>query len=140
MFKFLVITLLFTSTRSLPQGAPPSVCQTLKPFHGGGLEAQQSLSPFIIAPAARTVGQSGQLQVTLGSKQGVNFGGFMLHARRVDNGQPVGKFININEKVAKGIQCVEQDDTVTHESPQKKGPLEFTWVPPAGFLGDVLFK
>lgn len=140
MFKILVILSLAVVTRSLPQGAPATVCETMLPFHGGGLAAQAGLSPFVIEPSVTRLGQGSRLRIRLYSKQGVQFGGFMLHARNITNGKPIGTFVQIPERDAKLLQCSGPGDTVTHTNPQKKGPLEFYWEPPTEFLGDINFK
>lgn len=78
----LVISNIFTLTTTLPQGAPESVCDTLLPFHGGGIRPMTTASPFSIVTTAAAVGQGQILTVEIkSSPPELRFGGFMLHAR-----------------------------------------------------------
>lgn len=72
----------FLPTTSLPQGAPESVCDTMLPFHGGGIRPMTTVSPFSIVASASAVGQGQILTVEVKSvPPELRFGGFMLHAR-----------------------------------------------------------
>lgn len=72
----------FNPITTLPQGAPESVCDTLLPFHGGGIRPMTTVSPFSIVTTASAVGQGQILTVEIkSSPPELRFGGFMLHAR-----------------------------------------------------------
>lgn len=140
MFKLLVISILLARAWSLQNGAPTSVCETMVPSHGGGtIQPQSDAPPFLISPAAARVAQDRPLSVVLGSRQSVQYGGFLVEARDVRSGQIVGRFTQV-PPVAKTISCRAQDDAVTHVNPAKKGALEFVWQPPQGYLGEIIFK
>lgn len=85
MLKFavlLIIASVLHTTRTLPQGAPESVCSTMLPFHGGGIAPMTSPSPFRITTSSTVVGQGQVLRVEIESNPAeLNFGGFMIHAR-----------------------------------------------------------
>lgn len=141
MFKYLVILVFIAGGRSLPNGAPATVCQTMAPFHGGGIAAQSAPSPFTIQPAGTKSPEDTRLRITIGSRDTPKFKGFMMQARDVTNGNPIGSFVSdVSEKDTKLLQCSGPGDTVTHSNPEKKGPLDFYWEPPQGFLGEVIFK
>lgn len=85
MWRLIVVLFIsntFTPTSPLPQGAPESVCDTLLPFHGGGIRPMTTASPFSIVTTSSAVGQGQILTVEIkSSPPELRFGGFMLHAR-----------------------------------------------------------
>lgn len=82
LIVLLVLLNILTPTTTLPQGAPESVCDTLLPFHGGGIRPMTTVSPFSIVTTASAVGQGQILTVEIkSSPPELRFGGFMLHAR-----------------------------------------------------------
>lgn len=140
IFYTLFTFLLLHYATSLPDGAPAHVCQTMLPFHSGGIAPQTSHSAYGIFPAVVQLAENTKLTVSLGSQQGVQFGGFMMQARLEFSGEPVGAFTKIPEG-GKTLSCSGPNDTVTHSSPANKGPLlEFEWMPPPGFRGKIIFK
>ncbi len=98
MLHILVLFLLsklFVPTTTLPQGAPESVCDTLLPFHGGGIRPMTTVSPFSIVATASAVGQGQILTVEIKSvPPELRFGGFMLHARSTSPPYRVVSFIH----------------------------------------------
>ncbi|XP_026481553.1 putative ferric-chelate reductase 1 homolog [Ctenocephalides felis] len=125
----------------LPQGAPESVCDSMMPFHGGGISAQNSQAPFqIFLDSTRT--ENGQpLRLVLGSSQGVPFKGFMIHARRVmPPYDVVGTFTPAGDDTYKLIDCATPGSTATHTSTVKKQDLQLEWTAPDNFLGRVIFR
>lgn len=77
---------LFSSTSALPQGAPSSVCQSLVPFHGGGISPQSGISPYVVVPQR----QNGVVLVSIESTLGVRFQGLILQGR-TPSGDVIGK-------------------------------------------------
>ncbi|GLV40393.1 uncharacterized protein CBL_04193 [Carabus blaptoides fortunei] len=128
-------------TQALPDGAPTGVCGTMLPFHqGGSVAAQNSPSPFGIIPATIQTAENTKLKVTVGSRQGISFQGFMMHARTQDTGKLIGTFVTVPAGT-KTMECSGPNDSVTHASPAKKGPqLDFEWLPPDGYRGIVVFN
>lgn len=80
------IFFLISSTNALPQGAPSSVCQSLTPFHGGGIAPQTGISPYLVVPRR----QGGVVLVSIESSLGVRFQGLILQGRTT-SGQVLGK-------------------------------------------------
>lgn len=137
---YLFVAFFIQVSYTLPDGAPAHACDTMMPFHSGGIAPQTSTTPFGVFPAVVQLAENTPLRVSLGSQQGVQFGGFMMHARLEVSKQPVGTFIHVPQG-AKTLSCDRQNDTVTHTSSANKGPLlEFEWMPPPGFRGNVIFN
>lgn len=51
--------------RTLPQGAPESVCDTMLPFHGGGIPPSTSRPPYRVVPHNIAVNQGQILRVEI---------------------------------------------------------------------------
>lgn len=51
--------------RTLPQGAPESVCHSMLPFHGGGIPQSESRSPYRVVPHNVAVNQGQILRVEI---------------------------------------------------------------------------
>lgn len=67
---------------SLPNGAPETVCDTMLPFHGGGILPTSELPPFRIETSTNIIGQGQTMSVEItGVPSGLSFGGFMIQAR-----------------------------------------------------------
>lgn len=83
---YLVVLLHLTSwmpqITTLPQGAPETVCDTMLPFHGGGIAPANTQAPFRIETSANAIGQGQTLRVDIIGLEGLRFGGFMIQARR----------------------------------------------------------
>lgn len=77
---------MISSTNALPQGAPSTACQSLTPFHGGGISPQSGISPYIIVPRR----QNGVVLVSIESTLGVRFQGIILQGR-TPSGQILGE-------------------------------------------------
>lgn len=144
--RFILVLILtsftFKSSITLPQGAPESVCDTLLPFHGGGIQPSTSRSPFRIVTRTDAVNQGQILKVEIESSiPEIAFGGFMIHARSV---RPpyhvVGRFASSVDGLVKLINCGGFENTATHTSPQPKPGLGLQWQAPSDFLGEVVFK
>lgn len=131
-----------TSIISLPQGAPTSVCDTMLPFHGGGIPPSTVTSPFNIVTDAPAVAQGQTLHVEIESvPPELLFGGFMIQARSISPPyRVVGRFAPSADGLVKLIDCGGSDNTATHVSPSPKSNLGLQWQAPNDFLGDVVFK
>jgi hypothetical protein len=139
---FLVINILLHTT-ALPQGAPESICDTLLPFHGGGIPPSRLPSPFRISPQANAVAQGQILRIQIdASPPELTFGGFMLHARSTTPPYRVlGRFAPSADGTVKLIRCDGgTDNTVTHTSPSPKRSFGFDWQAPTDFVGEIIFK
>lgn len=136
----LLNSLIFTVT--LPQGAPTTVCDTLLPFHAGGIPATETASPFTIATTVSAVGQGQILNIEIQSNPPeLTFGGFMIHARSTSSPfQVVGRFAPSSDGRVHLINCNGDENTATHTSPSPKSGLGLTWQAPSDFLGEIVFK
>lgn len=126
---------LFSSTQALQNGAPTSACDSLRPFHGGGIPPQTDISPYTVF--AKQTGDV--VQVSLGSSLGVPFQGFVIQGR-TPNGQVIGTFQLPGGTSGHTIDCSGAADTVTHTNPDEKDLLILIWVPPVGYEGTVIFN
>ncbi|KAG5873692.1 hypothetical protein JTB14_016859 [Gonioctena quinquepunctata] len=124
-----------SSTHAFQSGAPTSVCQTLMPFHGGGIPPQAGLSPYSIV----TRQQGGVVQVSVGSALGVRFKGFILQGR-TQYGEILGNFQVSPVTDGHTIDCANQGDTITHNNNDEKEHLDVLWVPPEGYEGPIIFN
>lgn len=127
------LLLLVASAVAYPTGAPPKVCDTMEPFHGGGIARQNSPSPYKVI----TFNKDGGIQVVIRSLLDIPFQGFMLQARTPSR-ELVGVF-QTNPDVAHTIDCGSGQDTVTHNSKDNKNVVEVLWMP-NGYKGMVIFK
>lgn len=86
MNKFITLVLIvsayvFTPSTTLPQGAPESVCDSMMPFHSGGIAAMTSTPPFRIVVEQPAVNQGQMLRIRIDSlAPEMKYGGFMIHA------------------------------------------------------------
>lgn len=128
-----ILFLLFTYSTALPNGAPPNVCGSMEPFHGGGIPRQTSSSPFKVITFRKNDG----IQVVVKSLLGIPFKGFMLQGR-TPSGEVVGYF---EPGVQNGhtINCAQTGDTLTHDNTDLKEVIDAQWTP-GDFNGVVLFK
>ncbi|KAJ6636406.1 putative ferric-chelate reductase 1 like [Pseudolycoriella hygida] len=145
MWRIIVLLFLsnaFTPSTTLPQGAPESVCDTLLPFHGGGIRPLTTVSPFSIETTASAVGQGQILTVEIKSvPPELRFGGFMIHARSTSPPYKViGRFAPSIDGLVKLINCDGVENTATHVSPIPKGDIGLQWQAPNDFLGEVVFN
>lgn len=142
MFLLLcVLSTLWKTTDSLPDGAPVSVCRSMLPAHGG-IPRQESPSPFRFEPTSLIVGQGQTIRVEIvATPRELVFGGFMLHARNINPPyQVIGRFSQNPDGATKFIGCDGQEDTATHLSPTPKRDLGLEWVAPNDFEGEVVFN
>lgn len=84
IFVLLIITQTLPRIYAFPNGAPEKVCDTMLPFHGGGILPANSVPPFRIETSSSIVGQGQVLRVYIaGVPNGLQFGGFMIQARQI---------------------------------------------------------
>lgn len=138
----LVLSVLIGPIITLPNGAPTSVCNTMLPFHGGGIPPLTTTSPFRITPVTSVVGSGQELQVEIESfPANVVFKGFMIQARnRFPPNEVLGQFELTDESAVKLINCDGTANTATHTNTQPKKDLALEWIAPAGFKGEVVFN
>lgn len=129
-----LILLLIASSEALPQGAPTSVCRTLRPNHGGGIPPQTGIAPYSLI--ARR--QGGTVFISITSSLGVRFQGFALQGR-TRNKDIIGVFDLSSTSDAHTIDCNDQGDTLTHNGPNDKESLDVVWKPPPDYEGEVVF-
>ncbi|XP_014093279.2 putative ferric-chelate reductase 1 homolog isoform X1 [Bactrocera oleae] len=133
----------WTPTMSLPQGAPETVCDTMLPFHGGGIPPRNSLPPFRIETSSSVIGQGQTMRVDIvGVPPGLSFGGYMVQARnRNSPHQIIGQFNPTSDGSAKLMNCENSvGNSVTHTNPGAKQSVSLEWLSPVDFLGEVVFN
>lgn len=140
----LIVTVLniWQITETYPSGAPESVCETMLPFHGGGIPPMSSPSPFRVEPSTSVVGQGEQLTVEIfGTPSALTFGGFMLQARNTEPPyQVVGQFAPHALGLSKHMNCNGPQTSITHSSSSPKPGITLEWQAPVDFLGRIIFN
>lgn len=133
---------LIPSSHQYPSGAPESVCDTLTPYHGGGIPPQQGVAPYRILPSAQSIAQGQTLRLEIaGNPPELSFGGFLVHARSTSPPyQVVGRFAPAADGLSKLTDCGGSENTVTHTSPAAKKTLGVEWQAPNDFVGEVIFN
>ncbi|XP_072391895.1 putative ferric-chelate reductase 1 homolog [Diabrotica undecimpunctata] len=133
--KLPFLLFLICSTQAFPDGAPSSACNSLTPFHGGGLAAQKGPPQYSIVSRL----QNDVVQLTVGSTLGLKFQGFLIQGR-TPNGEIVGTFQLSGGTPAHALDCRHAGDTATHNNPTPKDHLDLIWVPPVGYEGPIIFN
>ncbi|XP_062543328.1 putative ferric-chelate reductase 1 homolog isoform X2 [Armigeres subalbatus] len=138
----LVLSVLIGPIITLPNGAPESVCDTMLPFHGGGIPPLTTASPFRITPVTSVVGSGQELQIEIESfPANVVFKGFMIQARnRFPPNEVLGQFELTDESAVKLINCAGESNTATHTNTNTKKDLALEWIAPSNFKGEVVFN
>uniref|UniRef100_A0A336L231 CSON001896 protein n=1 Tax=Culicoides sonorensis TaxID=179676 RepID=A0A336L231_CULSO len=141
---FLVLLLVVNSIKlavNLPNGAPESICDTLLPFHGGGIKPLTTLSPFSIVPLTTVIEQGQVLRVEIqADPRELVFGGYMIHARtKTTPYKVVGRFAKSADGTVKLINCDGVENTATHVSPAPKLDFGLDWQAPNDYTGEVYF-
>ncbi|XP_063701077.1 putative ferric-chelate reductase 1 homolog isoform X2 [Culicoides brevitarsis] len=132
----------FTTVVCLPNGAPESTCESLLPFHGGGIKPLTTVSPFNIVPLSTVVEQGQVLRVEIqADPRELVFGGFMIHARtRTTPYRVVGRFAKSADGTVKLINCGDGvENTATHVSPAPKLDFGLDWQAPNDYVGEIYF-
>lgn len=138
--SYLLIVFNLKSIMALPDGAPVSVCQTMLPFHGGGIPPSNTQSLFTVKPQQNVIGQGQILRIEIPSTiRDLSFKGFMIHARTT-NGRVVGRFASSADGLVKLIDCSGLENTATHANTQPKIDFGLDWQAPSDYTGDVIFK
>lgn len=171
MNKYITLVLIasyaFTPSTTLPQGAPESVCDSMTPFHDGGIEPQRTKAPFRIVPEQLHVNEGNMLRISIDAiAPELKYGGFMIHARNLappyqvvsdstnaSNSQnsralisilsislQLGRFALSADGLVKLINCQGIETTATHSGTTPKGELSLEWQAPLDFNGDVQFR
>lgn len=137
-----MLSALISPSITLPNGAPESVCNTMLPFHGGGIPPLTTTSPFRITPVTSVIGSGQVLQVEIESfPANLVFKGYMIQARnRFPPNQVLGRFELTDEAAVKLINCGGESNTATHVNTQTKKDLALEWIAPADFKGEVVFN
>ncbi|XP_017044043.1 defense protein l(2)34Fc [Drosophila ficusphila] len=136
MFRLLVIAAcLAISVNAYRDGAPATACGDLTPQHGA--KPQSTKSPYSLSGLSH-VRSDQKLTLSLG---GDEFLGFIIQARDGQN-RVVGQFNVLDAKNSQTLDCSGKANTLTHLNANKGSPLtslQFEWIPPAGYKGNVKF-
>ncbi|XP_046809531.1 putative ferric-chelate reductase 1 homolog isoform X1 [Lucilia cuprina] len=137
------LTIWLPQSTTLPQGAPETICDTMLPFHGGGILPSNAVPPFRIETSTATIGQGQTLRVDItGVPSGLAFGGFMIQAR--NNNPPyqiIGQFNPSEDGLSKLMNCENSvRNSVTHTSTVPKTEISLEWQSPVDFEGEIVFN
>ncbi|KAK7100444.1 putative defense protein 3 [Littorina saxatilis] len=141
-FPLLLTSLLVTSSRGYPTGAPTEVCSSMFPHHGA--EPQTSAVPYSITVESSiyTPGSTQTpIKVTVMSED-TAFKGLIVQARSLsDCNKTVGTFqLDQSERDLKLVTCRQANDGVTHTNKNVKTTKSFMWIPPATGMGHVYIR
>ncbi|TMW54575.1 hypothetical protein DOY81_000369 [Sarcophaga bullata] len=139
----LKLTLWLPQSLTLPQGAPETICDTMLPFHGGGILPSNAVPPFRIETSAATIGQGQTLRVDItGVPSGLAFGGFMIQARNSNPpNQIIGQFNPSEDGLSQLMNCENSvRNSVTHTSTVPKTDISLEWQSPVDFEGEIVFN
>lgn len=114
-------------------GAPQGACNNMVPGHGS---PSDSATDSYSLTAQKQPDQS--VKVTLAG----TFKGFLIQARKanhVDSLVP-GKFVP-EGNASRTVDCAQEDGTaLTHKDGEVKSQVTATWIPPANWEGQVVFR
>uniref|UniRef100_A0A0P5PE77 Defense protein Hdd11 n=1 Tax=Daphnia magna TaxID=35525 RepID=A0A0P5PE77_9CRUS len=124
------------------RGASEEACLTMEPQHGPS--PHTTPAPFSVTPQQSSIEKGGTVKVTIEAKSPRgSFQGFMFVAVNPNDSpspQPLGHFMN-NPHPARSIDCRPgQSNALTHRDAKGKDKLEFTWVAPPDFEGEIEFR
>ncbi|XP_032428205.1 serine/threonine-rich protein adg2-like isoform X1 [Xiphophorus hellerii] len=146
MWSWIFIGFTFISKlHGYSEGNFPEVCESMRPHHGrGGAESlpQTSEPPFMVSyQLSSNVGDP--ITVSLKSKNGFTFKGFMLEARNPSlngDGPPLGKFIMLDSSQSRLLKCGNsQDSAVSNALNLRKTLVKVNWTAD-GDEQDIIFR
>lgn len=134
-FPFFAAVLLVLLGGAVPYhtGAPQGACSGMVPGHGG----PQSGADAYQLTAEKQPDQS--VRVTLTG----TFKGFLLQARKADDIDTLvpGKFVPDDKATAATLNCSgDEAAALTHTNGDVKSQVKATWIPPANWAGEVVFR
>lgn len=143
--QVLALTLLLLAagktTWASPGGAPSIACEVLAPSHQEN-QPQTGPLPYRIILGANKIESGQPVEVKIeGIEEGELFRGLIFQARS-DPEVPqsvVGSF-SVTQEQIKAVECVRENDTVTHTSREDKTTVTFIWQSPIDFQGTVIFS
>ncbi|KAK9497211.1 hypothetical protein O3M35_004571 [Rhynocoris fuscipes] len=132
---YFIIFLIYDVTIAYKSGAPASMCASMMPHHKGAIP-QQLKSPYDIQPSTLNT-KDGRISLKL---TGEPFLGVLVEGRRnPDQPGAIGSFLNLPNSL-KTMTCDNYTNSaVTHKDNSKKENLEFDWMAPSGFEGEITF-
>ncbi|KAH7970229.1 hypothetical protein HPB49_001342 [Dermacentor silvarum] len=114
-------------------GAPQGACNNMVPGHGS---PSDSATDSYSLTAQKQPDQS--VKVTLAG----TFKGFLIQARKADDVDSLvpGKFVP-EGNASRTVDCAQEDGTaLTHKDGEVKSQVTATWIPPANWEGQVVFR
>ncbi|KAI9554205.1 hypothetical protein GHT06_019477 [Daphnia sinensis] len=135
-----------TQVSATPNGAPVSACSTMTPEHG--VPAQTTPSPYVTIPTLME-DESVRLTLMANSSGYSTFKGYLVMAfdkSLGDAAPPIGIFSETVEGTpvltpANYLNCLSGvKNAATHKDNSAKVIVNLLWIPPYGFVGDVVFK
>ncbi|XP_076355010.1 putative ferric-chelate reductase 1 homolog [Tachypleus tridentatus] len=123
---------------TLNSGDQPQACKNIIPKHGES--PQQSPSPYILSGKIKPGSNGDVVQVTLSASEGERFKGFLLQAHLKDDPSHIIEGSFIENDMSLVINCNTEKSAVTHKNTKEKRKFTTTWMPPANFNGEVVFR
>ncbi|XP_072516038.1 putative defense protein 3 [Salminus brasiliensis] len=115
-----------TSVLGFPNGAPTSVCDSMRPGHSG-VQPQPGQPPYIIQTSNSTFRTGEPIRVII---KGPDYSGVLLEARSGSSTNALGSWGSPPANT-KYLQCSTSQGAITHANTNLKSNLtEYTWIPP----------
>lgn len=140
-FFLIIIYSLIKFNCAFPNGAPASVCNTLRPNHIG-IAPQDSESPFKLVISKTSIVGGENLTIEIQSPDELHFKGFFLVAfPSADTPKALGEFLADEETLFNFRDCGDgSQNAVTHFNISMKRNISFKWKAPEDFTGLVHFQ
>ena len=125
----------FDECKGFPGGAPTGQCEQMTPNHGP--LPQTGASPYEIKVTKKYYVPGENVRVSIESSSD-NIKGYLIQARRVGENSAIGTFAAVP---ANGtyVNCSNSKGAITHSTRLAVKTINFDWVPPANFSGNVSF-
>ncbi|XP_077500451.1 putative ferric-chelate reductase 1 homolog isoform X2 [Amblyomma americanum] len=135
-FPFFLAVLLVLLGTAVPYhtGAPQGACDAMVPGHGAPSESGADSYQLT---AEKQPDQT--VRVTLTG----TFKGFLIQARKADDVDSLvpGKFVPVDNATTATLSCLgDEAAALTHTDGDVKSQVKATWIPPANWAGEVVFR
>ncbi|CAI8037842.1 Neurogenic locus notch homolog protein 1 [Geodia barretti] len=142
---FLLLVIVVVGVHCYSTGAPASACSDIYPVGHLGTSQDLSTNPFQLSLSDFDQTYGGEIYyvpgqdytLTLSGSGGEQFRGFLVQARALADGSPVGTFID-NRDDQTLSSCNPPESAVTHSSSSLKSLVTLRWTAPAG-AGEIRF-
>lgn len=134
-FKVVICTIVLlvsvVSVHGYGSGAPGTACETLAPKHPQCPNSQPLPLPYDVRVSNTNVKSGQRVTVTVSkTPQGPKIQGFFFQARAAGSNKPVGTW-DATTGDNKGVNCGQENNSLTHVSKVDKDTVAGFWVAPA---------